>query len=89
MRDAPNALKKGTLARGYHVIGVRRNAQGQCYNARLKDGEPGFFELQYPLLWPPGFGGWHAFRREAVMVNGQQAVDEQRQPLFHTVQAPY
>ena len=57
---------------GTHIIGFRRNPEPP-YNwqqRRLWPGSPGYFEMQYPVLFPNGTGGWYDYHRKELQADG-------------------
>lgn len=84
------AGEHGPYPHGYHIVAVKRDAAGNWRNHRLRDGEPGFFAMQYVLLYPHGWGDWHEWRRMPVLgADGQPQLDDDGNPVMRNVREPY
>jgi hypothetical protein len=53
-----SATPDGPAHTGYNIIAFHRREDGEWRNHRIWPGDPLFMELQYPLLFPRGKGGW-------------------------------
>lgn len=73
-RGADNALR----AEGYHVMSMKKNALGAWANRKLFLGQPNFEELQYPLLFPTGAGGWFDYYVREYVAQADGALQARR-----------
>ena len=85
----------GQHPHGYHVCTMKRNADGEFRNWRVYPGSPYFMELQYPVLFPTGHGGWYNYTEKVyqtdddgnpVLLDGRRVVESQTRHVFRDVQ---
>ena len=69
-----SATPDGPGNTGYNILAFHRNEDGEWKNRRIWPGGPLFMELQYPIIFPRGKGGW--WRGYATMQGHQITLAE-------------